>query len=80
MLRLKNERTDIIHNSYFVILVWYCNRNLFSRVEMEKYEVKLSKKQKQAWDMLHNKTTNEILYGGGAGLMITNYMLRNVKV
>jgi len=47
---------------------------------MEKYEVKLSKKQKQAWDMLHNKTTNEILYGGGAGLMITNYMLRNVKV
>lgn len=34
---------------------------------MEQYEVKLSKKQKEAWDLLSDNETNEILYGGGAG-------------
>jgi PBSX family phage terminase large subunit len=34
---------------------------------MEKFTVKLSEKQKIAWSKLNDKTTNEILYGGGAG-------------
>lgn len=34
---------------------------------MEKVTINLSEKQKEAWTLLHDKSTNEILYGGGAG-------------
>lgn len=34
---------------------------------MEKLQIKLSDKQNIAWASLHDKTHNEILYGGGAG-------------
>jgi hypothetical protein len=33
----------------------------------EKFEVVLSAKQRLAWEALHDKETNEVLYGGGAG-------------
>lgn len=34
---------------------------------METHKIRLSKKQQEAWKLLKDKTTNEILYGGGAG-------------
>ncbi len=36
-------------------------------MEKEQVEIELSSKQTIAWDFLEDKTTNEILYGGGAG-------------